>query len=68
MLIELDLKFNSIDQKSAEIIVDSVLENMKCFVDLTSRFDEKFNDFYFKTMKKIRTTKSKKKKSKKKSK
>ena len=63
--MQLDLKFNGIYQEAAEKILDGASKQKKCFVDLTNRFDEKFNDFYFKGMRKIGNKKKKKKKKKK---
>jgi hypothetical protein len=60
----LDLKFNSIQEDSAGRILDAASKSMKCFVDLTSRFSEEFNETFFKTMKKIKGKKKKKKKKK----
>ena len=58
----IDLKFNKFFQKSAEIILESILKNKKCVVEFTNRFEEKFNEDYIKQMRKISTKKPKRKK------
>lgn len=58
----MDLKFNGIHEKAAAKLLDASSKNMKCFVDLTSRFSEEFNETFFRTMKKIKAKRSKKKK------
>lgn len=65
VLQELNLKFNGIQEPAAKRILDATSKSMKCYVDLTSRFGEEFNEVFFRTMKKIKGKRGKKKKKKK---
>lgn len=58
----IDLKFNKFFQKAAELILEAVLKNKKCCIELTNRFDDDFNEQYLKHMRKISLKKSKLKK------